>query len=41
MSVTKGAKTREQILFEAACLFNVRGYSGAALSDMMHATGLG
>jgi AcrR family transcriptional regulator len=40
MPVTKGAKTREQILFEAACLFNVRGYSGAALSDMMQATGL-
>jgi TetR/AcrR family transcriptional repressor of nem operon len=39
--VTKGAKTREQILFEAACLFNVKGYSGAALRDMMHATGLG
>ena len=39
--MTKGAKTREQILFEAACLFNVKGYSGAALSDIMHATGLG
>jgi TetR/AcrR family transcriptional repressor of nem operon len=39
--VTKGAKTREQILFEAACLFNVKGYSGVALRDMMHATGLG
>jgi len=39
--VTKGAETREQILFEAACLFNVKGYWGVALSDMMHATGLG
>jgi AcrR family transcriptional regulator len=39
-AVTEDAKTREQILFEAACLFNVKGYSGAALSDMMHATGL-
>ncbi|MGD0436964.1 MAG: TetR/AcrR family transcriptional regulator [Bryobacteraceae bacterium] len=38
--MTKGEETRQQILFQAACLFNVKGYSGAALSDMMRATGL-
>jgi len=36
----KGAETREEILLRAACVFNTKGYSGAALSDIMQATGL-
>jgi TetR/AcrR family transcriptional repressor of nem operon len=36
----KGEKTREVILARAAELFNVQGYSGSSLSDIMQATGL-
>ncbi|MHB8627686.1 MAG: TetR family transcriptional regulator C-terminal domain-containing protein [Aggregatilineales bacterium] len=36
----KGEKTREIILGEAAELFNVQGYAGSSLADIMHATGL-
>lgn len=38
--MTKGEQTRETILKEAAELFNQRGFFGAALSDVMEATGL-
>jgi len=38
--VRKGEQTRQQIIRKAAPIFNQRGYSGAALSDLMRATGL-
>jgi AcrR family transcriptional regulator len=38
--VTKGERTREYILSQAAPLFNQRGYAGASMSDVMAATGL-
>src|SRR5207237_8477483 len=37
----KGEQTRHKIIRKAAPLFNQRGYEGAALSDLMQATGLG
>src|SRR6266404_7918704 len=36
----KGEQTRQEIIRKAAPLFNQRGYDGAALSDLMRATGL-
>src|SRR5260370_7758601 len=36
----KGEQTRQEIIREAAPIFNQRGYEGAALSDLMKATGL-
>ena len=36
----KGQQTRQEIIRKAAPLFNQRGYEGAALSDLMKATGL-
>jgi TetR/AcrR family transcriptional regulator, transcriptional repressor for nem operon len=36
----KGEKTRQEIIRQAAPIFNRRGYDGAALSDLMRATGL-
>ena len=36
----KGEQTRQEIIRKAAPLFNQRGYEGAALSDLMQATGL-
>ncbi|HEX2711632.1 MAG TPA: TetR/AcrR family transcriptional regulator [Candidatus Acidoferrales bacterium] len=36
----KGEKTRQEIIRRAAPIFNQRGYDGAALSDLMRATGL-
>ena len=36
----KGEQTRQEIIRKAAPLFNQRGYDGAALSDLMKATGL-
>jgi TetR/AcrR family transcriptional repressor of nem operon len=38
--VTKGDETRQKIIRKAASIFNRKGYSGAALSDLMRATGL-
>src|SRR5467141_668059 len=38
--MTKGEQTRQEIIREAAPIFNQRGYEGAALSDLMRATGL-
>ena len=36
----KGEQTRREIIRKAAPIFNQKGYSGAALSDLMQATGL-
>jgi TetR/AcrR family transcriptional repressor of nem operon len=36
----KGQQTRQQIIRKAAPIFNQRGFDGAALSDLMRATGL-
>ncbi|HXN51789.1 MAG TPA: TetR/AcrR family transcriptional regulator [Candidatus Acidoferrum sp.] len=36
----KGEQTRQDIIRKAAPIFNQRGYEGAALSDLMRATGL-
>ncbi len=36
----KGEQTRQEIIRKSAPIFNQRGYSGAALSDLMRATGL-
>lgn len=36
----QGEKTRENILHQAAELFNTQGYAGASISDIMKATGL-
>jgi len=38
--VRKGEGTRQEIIRKAAPIFNRKGYSGAALSDLMRATGL-
>jgi TetR/AcrR family transcriptional repressor of nem operon len=38
--VRKGEQTRREIIRKAAPIFNQRGYEGAALSDLMKATGL-
>src|ERR1700731_4649661 len=39
--VRKGEQTRREIIRKAAPIFNQKGYDGAALSDLMRATGLG
>jgi TetR/AcrR family transcriptional repressor of nem operon len=36
----KGEQTRREIIRKAAPVFNQKGYNGAALSDLMRATGL-
>lgn len=36
----KGQETRERVVAQAAALFNVSGYAGTAISDIMAATGL-
>src|SRR6266852_4311757 len=36
----KGEQTRQEIIRKAAPIFNQKGYAGAALSDLMRATGL-
>jgi len=38
--VRKGEQTRREIIRKAAPIFNQKGYTGAALSDLMKATGL-
>jgi TetR/AcrR family transcriptional repressor of nem operon len=38
--VSKGARTREQVIERAAALFNQHGYHGVSISDVMEATGL-
>ena len=36
----KGEQTGQEIIRKAAPIFNQKGYDGAALSDLMRATGL-
>jgi TetR/AcrR family transcriptional regulator, transcriptional repressor for nem operon len=38
--VRKGEATRQEIIRQAAPIFNRKGFNGAALSDLMRATGL-
>src|SRR5947209_20279443 len=38
--MSKGERTRQRIISEAASLFNRRGYQGGSLQDLMDATGL-
>lgn len=38
--MSKGERTRERIIRQTGPLFNERGYAGAALSDILEATGL-
>jgi TetR/AcrR family transcriptional repressor of nem operon len=38
--VRKGEQTRQEIIRKAAPIFNQKGYDGAAVSDLMRATGL-
>jgi TetR/AcrR family transcriptional repressor of nem operon len=38
--VRKGEQTRQEIIRKAAPIFNQKGYEGAALSELMRATGL-
>src|SRR3954447_4689270 len=38
--MSKGEETRQQIIKEAATVFNQRGYNGCAISDIMEVTGL-
>jgi TetR/AcrR family transcriptional regulator, transcriptional repressor for nem operon len=38
--MSKGEQTRQEIIRKAAPIFNQRGFEGAALSDLMRATGL-
>ena len=40
VGVRKGEQTRQEIIRKAAPIFNQKGYDGAALSDLMRATGL-
>src|SRR6267143_359684 len=39
-TMRKGEQTRREIIRKAAPIFNQKGYNGAALSDLMRATGL-
>jgi TetR/AcrR family transcriptional repressor of nem operon len=39
-TLTKGARTRQQIVEAAASIFNQRGYEGSTFSELMEATGL-
>jgi TetR/AcrR family transcriptional repressor of nem operon len=39
-TLSKGEKTRQQIVEAAAAMFNQRGYEGSTLSALMEATGL-
>jgi TetR/AcrR family transcriptional repressor of nem operon len=38
--MSKGEETRERVVAQAAALFNIHGYAGTAISDIMAATGL-
>jgi TetR/AcrR family transcriptional regulator, transcriptional repressor for nem operon len=40
MNMRKGEQTRHEIIRKAASIFNQKGYEGAAVSDLMEATGL-
>jgi len=38
--ISKGERTRQRIIAEAAAIFNQRGYEGCSLKEIMSATGL-
>ncbi len=38
--VTKGRRTREHIIASAAPIFNVKGFAGSSIADILEATGL-
>jgi TetR/AcrR family transcriptional regulator, transcriptional repressor for nem operon len=38
--MSKGDETRQQIVKQAATIFNQRGYTGSSISDVMESTGL-
>jgi TetR/AcrR family transcriptional regulator, transcriptional repressor for nem operon len=38
--VSKGEQTRQRIVARAADVFNVRGFAGTSMGDLIHATGL-
>ncbi len=38
--MTKGERTRQKIVADAAAVFNTRGYAGTSLAELMAATGL-
>jgi len=38
--MSKGDKTRQRIVSEAAALFNKQGFAGSSMADLMEATGL-
>jgi TetR/AcrR family transcriptional repressor of nem operon len=40
LRMSKGGKTRQRIVAEAASLFNRRGFDGGSMADLMEATGL-
>ena len=40
IEVRKGERTRQEIIRKAAPIFHQKGHGGAALSDLMRATGL-
>lgn len=40
MTTTKGERTRQRVIEQAAPVFNQRGYWGSSLRDLMEATGL-
>src|SRR4051812_8597129 len=39
-TATKGERTRRRIVERSAPVFNQRGYAGASMRDLVHATGL-
>jgi len=39
-AMTKGERTRQKIVADAAAVFNTRGYDGTSLAELMAATGL-
>lgn len=38
--MSKGEKTRQRIIQEAAVLFNTKGYAGSSVSELLEATGI-
>jgi len=40
INMSKGQLTRENIVAQAAALFNTRGFAGSSLAELMQITGL-
>lgn len=38
--LTKGSRTKDRIIASAAAIFNVKGFAGASIADILEATGL-